>query len=245
MQLTNRKDGEKLIVLGHRGYFKDAKENSLKAYESAVKKGADGIELDVHITKDDKLVVIHDFNAKRVWDVDLEIESSTLDEIKAISEEIPTLREVFSAMGNIYYDIELKGGFHFRKELAYKVNEELEKHKEFRDRIIVSSFNPLLMHHFSSVMSYDYPLLPIYDNTKAVPPFLHHGEGRLFFKAQGLKPRVDIARREKAHKKKYPIVPWPVDSEESLIDAIELKAPIIITNESKLITASLKERNLH
>ena len=94
-------------------------------------------------------------------------------------------------------------------------------------------------------MSYDYPLLPIYDNTKAVPPFLHHGEGRLFFKAQGLKPRIDIARREKAHKKKYPIVPWPVDSEESLIDAIELKAPIIITNESKLITASLKERNLH
>ena len=245
MQLTNRKDGEKLIVLGHRGYFKDAKENTLKAYESAVKKGADGIELDVHLTKDDKLVVIHVFNAKRVWDVDLEIESSTLDEIKAISEEIPTLCEVFSAMGNIYYDIELKGGFHFRKELAYKVNEELEKHKEFRDRIIVSSFNPLLMRQFASAMSYDYPLLPIYDNTKAVPPFLHHGEGRLFFKAQGLKPRVDIARKEKAHKKKYPIVPWPVDRKESLLDAIELKAPIIITNESKLITTALKERNLH
>ena len=242
MQLKD-KNG-KPLVLGHRGYIKAATENTIKSYEAALNAGADGIELDVHATKDNRLVILHDFNTKRVYSQDLDIESSTLDEIKAVSEAIPTLSEVFDALGPIFYDIELKGNMKFNKALVHLVNEELAKRKEIQDRVMVSSFNPLIMRAFSKAMSYDYPLLPIYDTTPAVPFFLHHGEGRLFFKAAGLKPRADIAIKEK-NKSNYPIVPWTVDDEKSLQAAIDIKAPILITNESELIIKALQERSLH
>lgn len=243
MQLKDR--DEKLLVLGHRGYFKEAIENTIASYAAAMETGADGIELDVHATKDNKLVILHDFNTRRVYKRDLDIESATLDEIKAVSEDIPTLSEVFDAMGPIYYDIELKGNLKFNRLLVHLVNEELAKRKELQDKIMVSSFNPLIMRAFSKIMSYDYPLLPIYDTTPAVPFFLRHGEGRLFFKASGLKSKADIAIKEKKSKSTYPVIPWTVDDENSLQDVIAIKSPILITNESELIIKALQERNLH
>lgn len=245
MHLKDRPQNDKLLTLGHRGYFKEATENTIASYQRAMDAGADGIELDVHVTKDNKLVILHDFNTKRVFKQDLAIESSTLDEIKAVSENIPTLSEVFDAMGPIYYDIELKGNIRFNKALIYLLNEELEKRKELQDKIMVSSFNPLILRAFSKTMSHDYPLLPIYDTTESVPFFLRHGEGRLFFKASGLKPREDIAMKEKNSKKRYPIIPWTVDSNKSLQAAIDIKAPILITNECEYIIKALQERSLH
>lgn len=245
MLLKDRSRNEKLLVLGHRGYFKEATENTIEAYEAALKAGADGIELDVHATKDNKLVILHDFNTKRVYKEDLDIESATLDEIKAISKSIPTLSEVFDAIGPIFYDIELKGNVKFNKALIHLLDEELSKRKELQDRIIVSSFNPLILRAFSSVMSYDYPLLPIYDTTASVPFFLRHGEGRLFFKAAGLKPKEDIAVKEKEKRSSYPVISWTVDNANALQNAIDIKSPILITNESESMIKALQERSLH
>ena len=46
---------DRILVLGHRGESFRATENTIKSYECALKDGADGVELDVHITKDGKL----------------------------------------------------------------------------------------------------------------------------------------------------------------------------------------------
>ena len=55
-------------IYGHRGASGYAPENTLEAFELAAKMGADGVELDVHLTKDGELVVTHDEEISRVSD---------------------------------------------------------------------------------------------------------------------------------------------------------------------------------
>ena len=59
---------ERTLVWGHRGASGYAPENTMAAFEKAVEMGADGIELDVQLTKDGELVVIHDETIDRVSD---------------------------------------------------------------------------------------------------------------------------------------------------------------------------------
>lgn len=54
------------LVIGHRGAKGIAPENGLSGFKKAVELGIDGVELDVHLTKDEKLVVVHDMEFKKV-----------------------------------------------------------------------------------------------------------------------------------------------------------------------------------
>ena len=58
----------KAKVWGHRGASGYAPENTLEAFDLSVKQGADGVELDVHLTRDGELVVTHDEEISRVSD---------------------------------------------------------------------------------------------------------------------------------------------------------------------------------
>lgn len=245
MQVKDRCNSDKVIVLGHRGDPSKEIENTIKSYSSALSSGADGIELDVHITSDEKLVVIHDFNTKRVFGVDRLVEECTLAELKEISEEIPTLDEVFSSLGKIYYDIEIKANICYDKKLIYKLVESLDEHMNLCDKIMVSSFNPLAMRCFSKVSKYGFPKGIIYDGPPtSVPRFLQKGQGRFIFPCDFLKPKWDIAIREKESKPSYPIVPWTVDSKENLEKLYPTKFPIVITNNPDLIVKALQEDGL-
>lgn len=64
----NGAEMERTLVRGHRGASGYAPENTMAAFEKAVEMGADGIELDVQLTKDGELVVIHDETIDRVSD---------------------------------------------------------------------------------------------------------------------------------------------------------------------------------
>ena len=245
MQVKDREENRKVLVLGHRGSPNKEIENTLSSFKTAIEDGADGIELDVHLSADGKIVVIHDFTTKRVFGPDRRIEELTLEELKAISNDIPTLDEVFDELGHIYYDIEIKAEFSIDKDLISELTKCLNARPELQDRIMVSSFNPLAMRAFEKLNGKKYPLGAIYDGPPTtVPVFLQKGQGRFFFHADFLKPKWDIAEREKNSKRKYPIVPWTVDKKDTLMKMIELKAPIIITNEPKMIVKALQEEGL-
>ena len=61
------------LVIAHRGYSDRSPENTLTAYRLGWDSGVDGIECDVHLTKDGQLVCKHDYNTKRVAGKNLEI----------------------------------------------------------------------------------------------------------------------------------------------------------------------------
>ena len=70
------------LVIGHRGAKGIAPENSLSGFKKAVELGIDGIELDVHLTKDRKLIVIHDMDLQRLAGLKIPIKQLTFKELK-------------------------------------------------------------------------------------------------------------------------------------------------------------------
>src|SRR5690606_5568572 len=71
-------------ITAHRGNSGEYPENTIPAFESAISLGLDWAELDIHLTKDGKVVVIHDNNTSRVGDKALDIATSTYEELLTV-----------------------------------------------------------------------------------------------------------------------------------------------------------------
>ena len=71
-------------VTAHRGNSGEFVENTLPAFRSGIEVGADWLELDIYLTRDGKLVVIHDRTTRRVGDKDLAVVESTFDELRTV-----------------------------------------------------------------------------------------------------------------------------------------------------------------
>ena len=103
----------KPILIGHRGFPSRYPENTIASFLAAVYFGADGVELDVWLTSDKKLAVIHDPDTKRVAGEELVVKKSTFDELRRLDlgmgQRIPTLEEVIEAVpAEIPLFVELK-----------------------------------------------------------------------------------------------------------------------------------------
>jgi len=103
-------------IVAHRGSAADRPENALSSFVAAARSGADQIELDVHMSADGHLVVMHDPMLEQTSPGRGAISAHTLAELKQIklrgmNETIPTLGEVLDAVGNtIHTRIEIKRG---------------------------------------------------------------------------------------------------------------------------------------
>lgn len=95
-------------TVGHRGASALALENTLRAFELVIEHGLDMAELDVHLSRDGEVVVIHDADLRRVAGRPERVEDLTAQELKAF--DVPSLREVFElARGRLGIYVELKG----------------------------------------------------------------------------------------------------------------------------------------
>lgn len=100
------------LVIAHRGASGERPENTLSAYALAVEQGADMIEIDLHRTRDEAIVVTHDELLEGLGGAG-EIAGATLADVRALDagdgERIPTLDEVLDAFGGrIAFNLELK-----------------------------------------------------------------------------------------------------------------------------------------
>lgn len=140
-------------IFAHRGFSGKYPENTMLAFEKAVAIGVDGIELDVHLTKDGEIVIIHDEDIKRTCDGEGLVKDMTLEELKKFDASaafrgvygfcgIPTLREYFELVKDtdIITNIELKTGVYEYEGIERKVT-DLIKEFGLEDKIIFSSFN--------------------------------------------------------------------------------------------------------
>ncbi|EEF59659.1 glycerophosphodiester phosphodiesterase [Pedosphaera parvula] len=119
-------------IVGHRGASFDAPENTLSSFKLGYKQNADADELDIHLTKDGKVVVMHDYDMARTGGEKLKVSEHTLEELRALdigkwgkwqgkgfSEKIPLLEEVLALIpdGKRLF-IEIKCGPEVLPELA-------------------------------------------------------------------------------------------------------------------------------
>ena len=142
----------KPLVWAHRGASGYAPENTLPAFQRAADLGADGVELDVQLTKDGEIVVCHDEQIDRTASAKGWIKDYTLEELKKMDfccgqmayegVQIPTMQEVFDLLKptGLTINIELKTGEIFYPGLECRIV-ELTRENGCMDRVIFSSFN--------------------------------------------------------------------------------------------------------
>ncbi len=111
-----------IVTVGHRGTVKFAPENTIAAFDSAIERGADLLEMDVRQTSDGHLVVMHDQSVARTTNQRGDVVGLTLEEIKALDagswfgdafkgEKVPTFQEALAAIeGRVLPDIDFKAG---------------------------------------------------------------------------------------------------------------------------------------
>ncbi len=125
-----------MLIIGHRGCIYEI-ENTLKSFSKAIEIGADGFEVDTQKTLDEKIVISHDENLKRVFGIDFNIrEKEYIELVKFnLKEKIPTLEECleFARNKNSFIDIEIKNPLDF--PLVLKIVSTFNY-----DNLIISSF---------------------------------------------------------------------------------------------------------
>ena len=139
-------------IWGHRGASAVMPENTLPAFEEAVRMHADGIELDIQLTKDGEIVVCHDETLERTSDGTGFLKDYTLAELKEMDfskthpeyspVRIPTMKEVIDLIRptQLTINIELKTGVFDYEGIEEKIV-ELVRAEGMQDRVIYSSFN--------------------------------------------------------------------------------------------------------
>lgn len=137
-------------IIAHRGDKEQFPENTLASFRSAIKKGADAIELDIHTTKDGKIIIHHDYYLGATNNGDGLIAHKDSKYIQSLdagswfssdfyNEKIPFLEEVFAEFRReTKYEIELKGYSHAFLESVL----ELVKKYELVDNIEFTSPHP-------------------------------------------------------------------------------------------------------
>jgi len=150
----------KPLIVAHRGASHDAPENTLPAFELAWKQGADAIEGDFLLTKDNHIVCIHDGSTKRLADRNLVVRGSTLKELRELDvgshknvswegTRIPTIAEVFATIpdGKKIF-VEVKCG----KEIIPYLVKEIGKSELKTEQVVLICFKQEVVKAFKQAL---------------------------------------------------------------------------------------------
>jgi glycerophosphoryl diester phosphodiesterase len=234
------------LNFAHRGASHEAPANTLAAFLLAVELGADGIELDVHLSKDGHVVVIHDFDLAATTNGQGLVCAKTLVELKELDtgswfdpvfagQRIPTLQEVIDAVGHrLLLNIELKTSGWGDGGLAAKVGHIVEQNG-LVDRVILSSFNPLTV----ARARWRTPQIAtglLY--AEEMPLFLRKAWLRRLVRPTALHPHyamVDAQYVWWANKQAYRVHVWTADDPGDMRRLMRAGVDIIITNRPDLL----------
>ncbi len=175
-------------VIAHRGISAKAPENTLAAFRMAADaRGVDMIELDVRLTRDEEVIVLHDRTLQRTTTGNGTARAYSAAELHAFDagswfhpsfkgEHVPTLREVLAGVGDhMWFDVEIKSDWMHREPPGLLERRVLETVREqnLMDRVMFSSFDHRLIANVKSLapdsvtgalynLYWDFPYSPSY-----------------------------------------------------------------------------------
>lgn len=261
----------RILVHGHRGARAIYPENTIPAFEYAIKAGADVLEMDVAVTKDDILVISHDphLNPEICQGPrpNALIRSLTLEQVQQYDcgalknsrferqhplpgTRIPTLDQVLglSARGSFEYNIETKS---FPEHPDYTpapeafaklMLDEIRNHK-LEARVILQSFDFRILKAMKRLAS-EIRLSALYEgNPRDFVEIAREAGG-----AQIISPDFRLVTREQvnaAHAAKVQVVPWTANTPADWDKLIDAGVDAIISDDPAALLAYLKQRGLH
>ncbi|WP_028785041.1 glycerophosphodiester phosphodiesterase [Thalassobacillus devorans] len=238
------KEQKQVLNIAHRGASGYAPENTMAAFEKAVDMKADMFELDVQMSKDGELVVIHDTTVDRTTDGTGSVKNLTLEELKSLDagswfgetfagETIPTLGEVLDEYrGKTGILIELKSPSLY-PGIEQKVADELKARKLDKpenEKIIVQSFDHESVRKFHDIL----PEVPAGVLLGYNPDGISDEQLERFQKyadyVNPSKSMIDASLVERIHDFDMKTHPWTVRDRESANFLLEVGADGIITD---------------
>lgn len=242
------------LVIAHRGASTYAPENTLDAFEAAVRQGADGIETDAYLTRDRKIVLNHDVRLERTSNAQGAISEYDLAELKQFDFgvrfygerkgiRIPTLEETFDLLKptNLMINIEIKDDNPEIIALLIRT----AKLFGMEERILYSSFNHLQIVRIKQTtprarvgVLYGMKNLPLVNAAKYAR----------MMNADALHPRESMLRlfpalAEEAHAEGLAINPYTIDDEEQIAEVARMGCDGLITNCPDVAVRVLKKQN--
>ena len=223
-----------MLNIAHRGASGTFPENTLSAFRAAVDAGADMCELDVQLTRDGAVVVIHDDTVERTTDGKGEVAKLTLEELKRLDagakfkgsaikgERIPTLDEVFEVTsGKCGLNIELKAA-----GVEAQVAQIMQARNAFGDSI-VSSFD---WDYLKKIQQLHFNIrVGLLAEEKPVDLMMN----AVAMRAHSINPRWDMVTADlckAAHERGLKVYTWTVDADARMRALIECGVDGIMTN---------------
>jgi glycerophosphoryl diester phosphodiesterase len=234
------------LVFAHRGAGRVAPENTLPAFEAAIRSGADGVELDVQYSSDGHLVVIHDLTLETLTDGSGRVTAHTLRELRAldagshfdprfVGTRIPLLDEVLDLLRNrLLVNVELKCPDTASARLGIDVVTAVRAHG-MADQVVISSFNPFALRHAKRAgPEIESALLVAHD----LPGWMRWDLTRRYSRADGIHCEVlmaDAAYISWVRKARLPVRIWTVNDEAEMRRMTALGVDAVITDVPELM----------
>lgn len=227
-------------IFAHRGFSAAFPENTMKAFTEAEKVGAHGLEIDVQLSKDGEVVIIHDEKVDRTTNGTGFIKDLTFKEIRKLDasykskkwlkkEPIPSFTEFLEWMttNSLICNVELKNGVFPYKGMEEKVV-SLIRYYNLENRIILSSFN-----HYSIVYSYqlapEIEIAPLYSEGLFMPWVYAQS-----INAKGIHPKLLAAPNEiiiSAMENGIAVRPYTVNKEMDMNRLFDIGCSALITDD--------------
>ena len=264
---------KRIAVEGHRGARWAMPENTLPAFRYAIDVGADVLEMDLGVTKDNVPVVSHDLEikpsiCKGPAELPRAIRQLTLAEIKQFDcgwqqnpdfptqraipgTRMPTLEEVFrelSPLGTFRFNIEMK---------SHPTRRELTPSPDEFARLLLEQIRRFKVENRVVIQSFDFRMLKalarIAPEIARAALFIEEGEAFLAVAKRAgdvpmLSPHLRLVTPEnvrEAHAAGLTVVPWTANQPDEWQKLIDANVDAIITDNPKGLVQYLKERKLH
>lgn len=240
--------GGRPYVIGHRGASGEAPENTMASFELAVSQRADLIELDVQLTADGVLVVMHDFTVDRTTDGHGLVKDLTLAQVKALNaaarfaqagepHEVPTLDEVLEwAAGRIPVAIEIKSGPIHYPGIESRVLEALARHGALASTVVISFDHSVILRVKQAEPGVATGVLYAGAPIKPAALAIAARSDSLLPHWADLTPEMVAA----AHSRGLAISTWAVDGEDEMAWVLSMGVDAIATNYPGRLVGVLK-----
>ncbi|MFD1603579.1 glycerophosphodiester phosphodiesterase [Flavobacterium artemisiae] len=220
-----------MLKIAHRGAKAYEAENTLQAFQKALDLHSDGIELDVHLSVDGHIIVMHDETIDKMTNGKGDINTYTLAELKSflVAEkyQIPTLNEVFDLVDKkCFINVELKNA-DTSKQVVSLIEEYISEKGWNYEHFIVSSFD---WNALNEVQNLNPKILIGVLTEEDVKEALAFAED---IKAYAIHPDFQLLNKENVkqiQEKGFLVFPWTVNSEEDIQNVKSYKVDGIISD---------------
>ncbi|MFJ3225206.1 glycerophosphodiester phosphodiesterase [Streptomyces sp. NPDC086783] len=223
-----------VTAVAHRGDPYRVRENTLDSLRSALRRGADAVEIDVRLTRDGVPVLLHDETLERLWEHDRPLLSLSSDEVRGLTAGgVPTLVDALAATGDGRLMIDLPGAD--RRTVREVVGVVHACGAE--ERVYYCAGAPAML----AVRAADPAAEIALTWTTLAPPrpaLLHAVRPRWLNYRFGLVDRDLVAR---VHRDGYLLSAWTPDTRRSMRRLLDLGVDSITTNRIDALTALRKQ----